>query len=79
MPGARGNEAMGRMTRSIRRTARSAWGLFMDTVEWTSNGDRRRPKFAERSDIYDPTAGHGPPDPTIREALDAERRGDRDA
>jgi hypothetical protein len=47
----------------------------MDTVEWTSNGDRRRPKFSERSDIYDPTAGSGPPDRTIRESIDAERRG----
>ena len=69
---------MARIGIALRRRARSAWAFFIDTVEWTANGDRRRPKFAERSDIYDPTAGSGPPDPTIRESLDAERRGSGD-
>ncbi|TAK00559.1 MAG: hypothetical protein EPO36_08265 [Chloroflexota bacterium] len=64
--------------RAIARSARRAWAFFIDTVEWTSNGDRRRPKFAERSDIYDPTAGWGPPD-TRNEGLEAERRGEQEA
>jgi len=59
---------------AIARAARRAWAFFIDTVEWTSNGDRRRPKFAERSDIYDPTAGSGPGD-WRNESLEAERRG----
>jgi hypothetical protein len=67
--------AMGSFATTVGRRARSAYRFFIDTIDWTSNGDRRRPKFAERSSIYDPTAGSGPPDPTIRESLDAERRG----
>jgi len=59
---------------AIGRRLRSAWAFFIDTVEWTSNGDRRRPKFSERSDIYDPTAGSGPGD-WRNEGLEAERRG----
>jgi len=59
---------------AISRTVRRAWAFFIDTVEWTSNGDRRRPKFAERSGIYDPTAGSGPGDQR-NESLEAERRG----
>jgi hypothetical protein len=62
---------------SIRGVLRGAWRILVDLAEWSSNGDRRRPKFAERSDIYDPTAGYGPGGET-NEALDAERRGDRD-
>jgi hypothetical protein len=60
---------------ATRRTLRRAWAFFVDTVEWSSNGGRRRPKFAERSDIYDPTAGWGPGDPR-NESLEAERRGE---
>ena len=48
------------IARATGRTVRRAWTYFMDTVEWTANGDRRRPKFAERSDVYDPTAGWVP-------------------
>jgi hypothetical protein len=59
---------------AIGRAGRRAWAFFIDTVEWTSNGDRRRPKFAERSDIYDPTAGSGRGD-GLNEDLEAERRG----
>ena len=61
----------------IGRTLRRGW-RFIDTVEWTSNGGRRRPKFAERSAIYDPTAGWGHADP-VNEGLEAERRGRTDA
>ena len=67
-----------RTRRALGRGARRAWAFFIDTVEWTSNGDRRRPKFAERSDIYDPTAGSGRGD-GLNEDLEAERRGDRDS
>ena len=63
---------------AVGKRIRSAWGFFIDTVEWTSNGDRRRPKFSERSDIYDPSAGWGRPDAAVREALDAEREGRRE-
>ena len=59
---------------ALRRAARRAWAFFIDTVEWTSNGGRRRPKFAERSDIFDPTAGYGPGG-ELNEDLEAERRG----
>ena len=62
---------------AIGRAGRRAWAFFIDTVEWTSNGDRRRPKFAERSDIYDPTAGSGPGG-EVNEDLKAERHGDRE-
>jgi len=44
---------------AVGRIVRRMWALFIDTVEWTSNGDRRRPRFAERTDILDPTAGYG--------------------
>ena len=67
-----------RTRHAVGRAARRAWAFFIDTVEWTSNGDRRRPKFAERSDIYDPTAGSGPGG-ELDEDLMAERRGDREA
>ncbi len=69
---------MGGTAATIRRRIRSAWRFFIDTVEWTSNGARRRPPFAERSDIYDPSAGWGPPDDTTRETLDSERTGTRE-
>ena len=62
---------------ALGRAARRAWAFFIDTVEWTSNGDRRRPKFAECSDIYDPTAGFGRGD-ELNEDLRAERHGDRE-
>jgi len=58
--------------------ARSAWRFFIDTVDWTSNGDRRRPKFSERSDIFDPSAGWSRPDGAVREELEAEREGRRE-
>ena len=63
------------IARAAGTSARRVWAFFMDTVEWTSNGDRRRPKFAERSDVYDPTAGWGPGDPH-NESLESERRGE---
>jgi len=63
-----------RVRRAIGRAIRRGWAFFIDTVEWTSNGGRRRPKFAERSDIYDPTAGYGPGD-ELNPDLEAERRG----
>jgi hypothetical protein len=63
--------------RAVGRAGRRAWAFLIDTVEWTSNGDRRRRKFAERSDIYDPTAGSGPGG-EVNEDLEAERRGDRE-
>jgi hypothetical protein len=62
--------------RTIGRAVRRAWAFLIDTVEWTSNGDRRRPKFSERSDIYDPTAGFGPGG-EVNEDLAADRRGER--
>jgi hypothetical protein len=36
---------MGRITTAIGRSVRSARAFFMDTVEWTSNGDHKRQKF----------------------------------
>jgi hypothetical protein len=62
-------------TRAVGEKVRSAWRFFIDTIDWTSNGDRRRPKFSERSDVYDPSAGWSRPDAAVREALDAEREG----
>ena len=62
-------------TSGIRKHLRRAWAFFIDTVEWTSNGDRRRPKFSERSDIFDPSSGWTHPDRAVRESLDAEREG----
>lgn len=47
----------------------------MSATEWSSNGDRRRAHFAERSTIYDPTAGWDHADP-VEDELEAER-GDR--
>jgi len=47
------------MARHDRMHRAPVLGFFIDTVEWTSNGDRRRPRFAERTDILDPTAGYG--------------------
>ena len=52
---------MASLTRGVAEKARSAWRFFIDTIDWTSNGDRRRPKFSERSDIYDPSAGWSRP------------------
>lgn len=69
---------MSSLASAVRNRIRSAWAFFIDTVDWTSNGDRRRPKFSERSDIYDPTAGWSQPDAAVREALDAEREGRRE-
>jgi hypothetical protein len=66
------------LTHAAAEKARSAWRFFIDTIDWTSNGDRRRPKFSERSDIFDPSAGWSRPDPAVREALDAEREGRRE-
>jgi hypothetical protein len=66
--------AIQRARQAIGRTARRWHSFFIDTVEWTSNGGRRRPKFSERSDIYDPTAGYGPGG-ELNEDLEAERRG----
>jgi hypothetical protein len=63
-----------RIGRGVGRVARRAWRFFIDTVEYSSNGGRRRPKFAERSDIYDPTAGWSHGD-AVDEGLEAERRG----
>jgi hypothetical protein len=63
---------------AMRGQVRRAWAFFIDTVDWTSNGDRRRPKFSERSDIFDPSAGWGRPDPVVRESLEAEREGRRE-
>ena len=66
---------LGGIARAAGSMVRRAWAYFIDTVEWTSNGARRRPKFSERSDIYDPTAGWGPRD-NHPEGLEAERRGE---
>ena len=66
---------MASLTRAVGKKVRSAWAFFIDTVDWTSNGDRRHPKFSERSDIYDPAAGWSRPDAAVRESLDAEREG----
>jgi len=73
-----GGPAVTSLARGVGEKARSAWRFFIDTIEWTSNGDRRRPKFSERSDIYDPSSGWSRPDPAVREALDAEREGRRE-
>jgi hypothetical protein len=68
---------MGRAA-AIRKRIASAWAFFIDTVEWTSNGDRRRPRFREGTDIHDPVAGWGPSHRTVSESLDDERSGRRE-
>jgi hypothetical protein len=66
---------MASLARGLGEKARSASRFFIHTIDWTSSGDPRRPKFSERSDIQDPSAGWSHPDPAVREALDAEREG----
>jgi hypothetical protein len=42
---------------------RWSWRELGSAIEWSSNGDRRRPDISERGDAYDdPTAGWGRPD-----------------
>ncbi len=56
----------------LRRLPRAIWNELVDVAEWWSNGDRRRARLSERSDIDDPVYGYGPRS-RHDDALDTER------
>jgi hypothetical protein len=51
---------------------RAAWRELVGAADYLSNGDRRRPRFSEDADAYDPAQGGGPRDRSSDERL-AER------
>jgi hypothetical protein len=57
---------------TLLKPLRAAWGALVGASDYLSNGDRRRPRFAEDADAYDPAQGGGRRDPSTDERL-AER------
>jgi hypothetical protein len=58
--------ADGLVTRLL-RPLRATWGALVGAADYLSNGDRRRPRFSEDSDVYDPAQGGGRRDPSTDE------------
>ena len=65
-----------RPRRGIRFWLGRAWAELVDATEWFSHGGRLRPHYGERSSIFDPTSGSGPPD-AYDDEMAAEHGGDR--
>jgi hypothetical protein len=46
---------------------RAVWRALVGAADYWSNGDRRRPRFSEDADIYDPAQGGSRRDPSTDE------------